>query len=160
MSQPHEQARLAAEGSRDAALHTYHSEQREKAARCIQGFLQRQQLQQGADEPMASPKPLYSEDQLKCIRRAQRAFREHVRKQEADAQELHKAMQHASAISEVEHSQLCDILKQAARGEALSVTDRERLARLQHAFRETLSRKIDAANTVQRFCKDLYMEHA
>ena len=106
-----EQARLAAGGVRgrrsgadaasspDAALHTYHSAQREKAARCIQGFLQRQQLQQGgagagADEHQMAPEspPLYSEDQLKCFRRAQSAFSSHVRQQEADAQELHMTM--------------------------------------------------------------------
>ena len=88
-----------AASSPDAALHTYHSAQREKAARCIQGFLQRQQLQQGgagagADEHQMAPEspPLYSEDQLKCFRRAQSAFSSHVRQQEADAQELHMTM--------------------------------------------------------------------
>ena len=36
-------ARLAAQGKRDPSLLNYHAERRERAARCIQGYLQRQQ---------------------------------------------------------------------------------------------------------------------
>uniref|UniRef100_A0A7S3B7C5 Uncharacterized protein n=1 Tax=Haptolina ericina TaxID=156174 RepID=A0A7S3B7C5_9EUKA len=133
----------------------------------IQGYLQRQQRKEqlAADEEGniasssasrssrvgRSPGGVYSDEQLELIRRTQRAFRAHIRQQAAEAQELHHATRSTSSIGDVEHSNLCAILRRCALsgdGANLSPGEREELTKLQLAFRENLERKRRAAGII------------
>ena len=133
-----ERARLAAEGSSeggpDAALHSYHAERRACAARCIQQYLARPQLQPaagvaeavvgagaagGAAGAAASGDECgYTPAQLELIRRVQRQFRALVSKQAEAAQELHNtSLREASSAAGTlpQHEHLCAILRQVYR---------------------------------------------
>ena len=133
-----ERARLAAEGSSeggpDAALHSYHAERRACAARCIQQYLARPQLQPaagvaeavvgagaagGAAGSAASGDECgYTRAQLELIRRVQRQFRALVSKQAEAAQELHNtSLREASSAAGTlpQHEHLCAILRQVYR---------------------------------------------
>lgn len=79
------QARLAARGERDPSLITYHAERRERAARCIQGYLLRQQRKEDAAPDGGVERCVYTEEQLFLIRRAQRAFRAHIKQHTKEA---------------------------------------------------------------------------
>ena len=112
-----DQAQLAAQTVGNAGLHTYHATRRERAARVIQGYLQRQQATTvatgaagdmrivvgGAEEGAlvagdgGDEAPVYSREEMELLRRAQRAFREHLRKQNVEAEEILHETLHAYA---------------------------------------------------------------
>mmetsp|Transcript_40434 Transcript_40434/g.106642 ORF Transcript_40434/g.106642 Transcript_40434/m.106642 type:complete len:388 (+) Transcript_40434:372-1535(+) len=149
-----EQARLAAQGERDPSLHNYHAERRERAARCIQGYLQRQQRKDDvAPADGSEADSVYTDEQLELIRRAQRAFRAHIRQHAEEAQELHHATASAQLIGDAEHSQLCDILRRCAvsaqAGHAhLSPGEAGLISKLQQSFRDNLERKRRAVGII------------
>ena len=114
-----EQAKLAAHDAESAHFHAYHAERRERAARVIQGYLQRQQQAGGEDgsglDPGVLPdgtrdrgttgthprdqgleSPMYSSAELEMLRRVQRAFRAHVKSQAEEAEEALKEARSAS----------------------------------------------------------------
>ncbi|KAL3923271.1 MAG: hypothetical protein SGPRY_004272 [Prymnesium sp.] len=72
-------------GERDPSLITYHAERRERAARCIQGYLLRQQRKEDAAPDGGVDRCVYTEEQLFLIRRAQRAFRAHIKQHAKEA---------------------------------------------------------------------------
>jgi ribosomal protein S15P/S13E len=134
-----------------SAAQQYHSGRASRAARVIQSYLQRvqrvQQQQQrrgssGSSQASdGSGDAPYTEEQLELIRRAQRAFRTHVRQHNEDAQALRQTLISASAIDEEGERALCSIVRRAGAGEALSAPEQAQLARLQQAFRDVLERK-------------------
>ncbi|KAL1523624.1 hypothetical protein AB1Y20_018560 [Prymnesium parvum] len=151
-----EQARLAAQGERDPSLLNYHAERRERAARCIQGYLLRQQRKEDAAPvggSLEGASGVYNEEQLEMIRRTQRAFRAHIRQHAAEAKELHHATRSAQSIGDAEHSQLCDILRRCAASSAngtahLLPSEAGLISKLQQSFRDNLERKRRAAGII------------
>ena len=165
-----EQATIAARDAETAHFHAYHAERRERAARVIQCYLQRQQAQLGGDdvaddvsggggamlmeggEGSARDLPLYSSAELEMLRRVQRAFRAHVRSQAEEAEEVLHATRSAADCSfgaderldGGSYARLCDILRRCSlegQGASLSRDEQSVLVTLQHAVRDHLERK-------------------
>ena len=137
-----EQAVLAAADAERAPSHAYHARRRERAARVIQGYLQRQQqassvaggaggaggeamMVVGGDgrsmAVVAGGGPVvYSAAELDLLQKVQRNFRALMRRQAEEAEEALHATRTASqraggeALDDGGYHRLCDILKKAA----------------------------------------------
>lgn len=138
------QAVIAATGAEGAASHTYHARRRERAARVIQGYLQRQQGALADDgDDRRDGEGTYTTAELELLRRVQRTFRALRQKQEAEAEEVLNATRSASEHmggDEQGYLRLVHILRKG-QAATLSDDDRAHLARLQLAWRDHLEKK-------------------
>ena len=161
-----EQANTAARDTGSTPFHAFHAERRERAARIIQGYLQRQAdaadpgracshegaldgsvAEAGSSIEKTSEGQLYTVEEIEMLRRLQRNFRSHLRSQAAEAEEVLEATRSASdqaGDAGNAYDRLCRILRKCSLdGPVADLSDDEQsvLTKLQQAVRDHLERK-------------------